>query len=275
MHLQIITIYCVCDDFLKSRNHQDNGQTEMSSAEVMTTLLVACWFFSGNLRRACAYLREGGFMPTLLAESRLNRRLHRFTPDDWQAVLTFLAAQGQEDTFLLDSCPVPVCRFTRRFRCRLYPYERDNPAYQGHCHAKQEDYYGLKAHAVTTASGRPVEVLLLCARSHDLTGCKEMTLPLPHGATLYADKAYNDYGFEDRLAQERGIKLQPIRKTNSKRHYAPQVAQIVSKARKRIETSFSQISALLPRKIHAVIPRGFEIKVMATFVVYAILGVAS
>ena len=272
MHVQIITFYCVCDDFLKARQHKEDAQTEMTDAEVLTTVLVACGLFHGNLRRACAHLTEGGFMPKMLCESRLNRRLHRFTPQDWQQLLTFLTAATPETTFLLDSCPVPACRYTRRFGSRLYPYEKQNPAYAGHCHAKDEDYYGLKAHVLTTASGCPVEVLLLCARSHDLTGCKEMTLSLPEGATVYADKAYNDYAYEDRLASERGITLQPIRKTNSKRRYTPDVAALVSKTRKRIETTFSQVSAMLPRKIHAVIARGFEIKVMATFVDYAILG---
>ena len=276
MHLQMITIYCVCDDFLKAKGHKDHEQTQMTSAEVMTTLLVACWFFGGNLPCACAFLEEGKFISTMLSESRLNRRLHRFVPEDWGAVLTRLTElRAKETTFVIDRCPVPVCRFTRRFRSRLYPYETENPAYVGHCHAKEKDYYGLKAHTVTTASGRPVEVLLLCARSHDLTGMKELTLDLPEGATLYGDKAYNDYKYEDRLAEKREIALQPIRKKNSKRGYEVEVAKTVSKSRKRIETTFSGISALLPRKIHAVTQRGLEIKVMATFVAYAILGVAS
>ena len=274
MHLQIITFYCVCDDFLKARGHTDAPQTEMTDAEVLTTVLVACGLFHGNLRRACAHLRDGGFM-RMLCESRLNRRLHRFTPQDGQALLTFLTAAIPETTFLLDSCPVPACRWTRRFRSRLYPYQKENRAYVGRCHAKDEDYYGLKAHVLTTASGCPVEVLLLCACGHDLTGCKEMALDLPPGSTLYADKAYNDYAYEDRLASERGIALQPIRKTNSKRRYPPDVAALVSKTRKRIETTLSRVSEMLPRKIHAVIPQGFEIKVMATFVAYAILKVAS
>ena len=42
MHLQMITIYCVCDDFIKSKVHRDHGQTQMTSAEVMTILLVVC-----------------------------------------------------------------------------------------------------------------------------------------------------------------------------------------------------------------------------------------
>jgi hypothetical protein len=45
---------------------------------------------------------------------------------------------------------------------------------------------------IVTASGRPVEVLLLCGCSADLTGLKEMELALPPGSRLYADKAYTD-----------------------------------------------------------------------------------
>jgi len=214
-------------------------------------------------------------MPHLLSESRLNCRLHRFTLQEWGAVLTCLSESSSDKTFLIESCPVPVCRLKRAFRGRLSPFEKENPAYLGRCYAKEETYDGLKAHTVTTASGRPVEVLLLCARSHDLTGMKELALSLPKGATLYADKAYNDYEYEAQLAQEKSLTFQPLRKTNSKRPHPQELAQTIAKARKRIETTFSGINTLLPRRIHAVTPQGFEIKVIATFVAYAILGVAS
>ncbi len=223
----------------------------MTSAEVMTAQLVALWVFGGNLRRAFAYFAEGNFMSCLLSESRFNRRLHRFAPDD---------------TFLIDSCPVPMCRFTCWRGKTSLTWDIVMP--------ERKTITVLKPTPSPRATGGPVEVLLLCARSHDLTGMKELALDLPKGAMLYGDKAYNDYKYEDRLAQEREITLRPIRKKNSKRQCEPEVAKTVSRTRNRIETTFSGISALLPRKIHAVTQRGFEIKVMATFVAYAILGVA-
>ncbi len=48
------------------------------------------------------------------------------------------------------------------------------------------------------------------------------------------------------------------------------MAPALSYGRKRIETTFSQIIAKLPRRIHAVRPPGFESKVMALFVAFAI-----
>lgn len=98
-----------------------------------------------------------------------------------------------------------------------------------------------------------------------------MTFALPAGATVYADKAHTDYGYEDRLKAERQIKLLPIRKGNHKRQHDPATAKTVSRKRKRIETTFSQIAAKLPRRVHAVIAAGFESKVLALFVAFAIV----
>ena len=62
----------------------------------------------------------------------------------------------------------------------------------------------------------------------------------------------------------------PLRKSNHKRQYAKEVAKQVRRTRKRIETTFSHITAKLPRRLHAVKPAGFESKVMALFVAFAI-----
>lgn len=278
MQIQIITIYVVCDTFLKQRGHHDDPQAQMTTAEVMTCALVAAWFFHGNLRLACALLHEEGYIPTMLGESRFNRRLHRVTNDHWQAVLTFLAHERPATTFVVDSCPAPVCGWVRAQRRRLYhdPCAAiAGDAYLGYCAAKDQWYCGLKAHVVVAACGRPLEVLLLCGCSSDLTGMKELTLDLPPGATVYGDKAYNDYEYEQALQETRDLALLPIRKSNSKRPHATDMAARISRVRKRIETTFSQVASKLARRVAAVTEAGFESKVMATFVAYAILGVAS
>jgi hypothetical protein len=42
--------------------------------------------------------------------------------------------------------------------------------------------------------------------------------------------------------------------------------------RKRVETTFSQLCGRLARSIHAVTPRGFELKVFLTVLVFSITG---
>jgi hypothetical protein len=242
----------------------------MTTTEVLLTALVAAWCFANNLRAARKVLASSGLVPYMLSESRLNRRWHQITNDDWQAILTLLAQQYPDDTFLVDSCPVAVCHNQRAPRCKLYPDE--DKAYWGYCAAKEEYFYGLRAHTIVAASGRPVEVLLLCGCSHDLTGLKEMQIVLPPKSRLIGDKAYTDYDFEEQLQQDKQITFLPLRKRIHKRQHDPELAKAIRRARKRIETTFSEIAAKLPRRLHAVTAAGFESKAMAIFVAFAILS---
>ena len=41
MELEIITIYCVCEDLLRAIDHSDDSQSQMSTAQIITTALVA------------------------------------------------------------------------------------------------------------------------------------------------------------------------------------------------------------------------------------------
>ena len=99
-----------------------------------------------------------------------------------------------------------------------------------------------------------------------------MAIRLPEGSILIGDKAYTDYAFEERLLADHQIRFLPLRKGIHKRQHAPELAKTLRRARKRIETTFSEITAKLPRRLHAVTPEGFESKVLAIFVAFAILA---
>jgi hypothetical protein len=268
MQVQSILFYEVCDAYLQSIGFVDDPQAKMTTTEVLLIALVAAWFFGNNLRVARQAAWESGLVVYPLSESRFNRRWHKVQESDWQAILNLLAKQQPADTYVIDSCPMPVCHNQRASRCHLY--QDANNAYWGFCAAKDVYYYGLKAHVIVTATGRPVEVLLLCGCSADLTGMKEMSLDLPTGSRLYGDKAYTDYRYEEQLLASRQITLLPIRKSNAKRQHKKEVAQALSRGRKRIETTFSQVTAKLPHRLRAVTPAGFESKIMALFVAFAI-----
>jgi hypothetical protein len=268
MHQQYVSFYRVCAAFLQHKAFQDDPQAKMTTTEVLLTALVAAFFFGNNLRLACQAVVESGLVPRMLSESRFNRRWHKIKDTFWQEVLSWLHQQAPAETYVIDSCPMPVCHNQRAARSRLY--QDEGKAYWGYCAAKEAYYYGLKAHVVTTASGRPVEVLLLCGCSADLTGMKEMALALPAGSQLYADKAYTDYDFEEVLLQQKQITFLPLRKSVHKRQHSEKVAKALRYGRKRIETTFSQIAAKLPRRIHAVRPAAFESKILALFVAFAI-----
>ena len=45
MDIQIVTVFYLCDKLLEALNHQQDPQTQISDAEVMTTALGAALFF--------------------------------------------------------------------------------------------------------------------------------------------------------------------------------------------------------------------------------------
>jgi hypothetical protein len=75
---------------------------------------------------------------------------------------------------------------------------------------------------------------------------------------------------EDLLKESCKIALSPIRKKNSKRVTPPYQAFVQHYHRKRIETAGSLIERGLPKPIHAVTARGFELKVFLVVLAYSI-----
>lgn len=117
-----------------------------------------------------------------------------------------------------------------------------------------------------------MEVVLSRGSLHDMPGLRSLFLDLPEGADLYADKGYTDYEWEDLLVAICNIELTAARRRNSKRAHPGHIGYLCQVIRKRVETTFSQITAHLARSIHAVTARGFELKVFLTILAYSILG---
>jgi hypothetical protein len=264
MDTAIITVYCLTDDWLQARRHQESSQRKVADAEVMTTAIVAARFFSGNFETALDLLEDPSYFGGRLSRSRFNRRLHALG----SVFESFFEWLGQvhrkasaEDIFLIDSCPVEVCDNIRIDRCQIYPKSATDDAYRGYNSSKRRFFYGLKVHMVTTADGTPVEVSLTPGSYNDTKHLRSFELDFPEGSVLYGDKAYNDYFTEDLLAEACDIELLPHRKKNSKRSVPVYVEYLQQVYRKKVETGFSKLKRLLPASIHAVTDSGFELKV--------------
>jgi hypothetical protein len=272
MQEQIITIYCLCVDFLTLYGHKDDIQVQMSTAEVMTTALVAAWFFHGNQKLAAAFLKEHNYIPNMLSPGRFNRRLHRISDTYWQALFYLLAEIHQqantEKDYIVDSCPVPVCDNLRIKRCKIYHGED----FRGYCASKRRYFYGIKVHLVVTATGKPVDIVLTPGEVHDTPGLRCLFLNVPDDSNLYADRGYCDYTFEDTLEEMDAVHVIAARKSNSTRPHPGHVGYLCQVIRKRVETTFSALAEHFARSIHAVTSRGFELKVFLTVLAYSICG---
>jgi hypothetical protein len=123
---------------------------------------------------------------------------------------------------------------------------------------------------VVTGAGEPVEFSLAAGSEADVTIFKELELDLPEGSIIWADKAYTDYDYED-LLEEVGLHLKAQRKKNSKKRPMAAWEEFLGKPiRQYIETLFSRLRSFLPKKIHAVTPRGFELKIVWFLLAFSI-----
>jgi len=117
-----------------------------------------------------------------------------------------------------------------------------------------------------------VELVLAPGAQADVSVFKCLDLALPPASVIYADKAYTDYLGEDLLHEAADLSLIALRKQNAKRPREGWLRYLGQPTRKRIETAFSRITALFARSIHAVTPRGFELKVFLTALAFSICG---
>ena len=269
----ITTTYYLCDEFLKAVGYRDDPQARLSTSEVMTVPLVACALFSGNIEASRSFLDEYGYIDKSISKSRFNRRLHAIDPCLWEGLFALLAEafkhEHSEQTYVVDSLPVAVCDNIRIRRCKLYPPQEHAGAFRGYIPSKRRYFYGLRVHLVVTEAGEPVEFSLVAGSEADVSVFKDLELDLPGGSIILADKAYTDYDYED-LLEEVGLHLKAQRKKNSKRPMPAWEEFLGKPIRQYIETVFSRLSAMFARKIHAVTPRGFELKIVWSLLAFSI-----
>lgn len=265
--LQDVFVYAIIDEYLQSSKHRCQTRcsatglaAKLSDAEILFIFVSACLEYGGNCLKAMKAHKRHGNIKCLLDKSQFNRRLHRLEPvvEELLSLFSMIAAAATEH-YALDSFPLPVCHNIRIRRCKLVQGEH----YRGYCASKKEYYYGFKVHLVTASDGRIVEFEFTPGASADANGLNQLQLQLPADAELFADKAYNSYGHEQSLLEHGSIKLQPIRKINSRQGDNTYLNNWLKKQqRKHIESDISSLLTLFPKKIHAVTKEGFLLKIL-------------
>ena len=131
----------------------------------------------------------------------------------------------------------------------------------GTMQAKKQYFYGLKVHAICSATDVPIHFEISPGSVTDITQFRNRNMETMEEGTLYADAAYTDYTLEDQL-KDAGLNMTVNRKKNSKRPHSLDVTREISHKRKKIETCLSGLMRLLPRTIHAVRLQGFKLKLI-------------
>lgn len=146
---------------------------------------------------------------------------------------------GGESFFCVDSKPIEVCRIARASRCQFGRGNWQTAPNKGYCASQSCFYYGYKLHALCGLSGVIHSFDLTPANVHDIHYLKDLRLEY-RNCSIFGDKGYLSADLQLDLFRTANIGLEVPYRLNQK-EWKPQFIPF-AKARKRIETVFSQLN---------------------------------
>jgi len=235
----IVAVFCLVDDWLKDqqRLRQRGPAPKLSDSEVLTIEIVGEFLGIDTEKDLHAYFRRhyAEWFPFLEEVHRTTfvrqaANLWALKERLWQELLGRIGFDPQVS--LIDSFPVPVCRFARAYRCRVLAEE----SAFGYDEMNKQTFYGLRAHLRVCWPGVICGLSLAPANAHDLRMAEEL-LEDTKGWAL-GDRNYWSPGLTEQLEAEGVHLLAPYK--SKKREEKPWPHWLVQK-RRRIETVFSQL----------------------------------
>ena len=246
----ILLVYTIIDDLyhqfvptsVSQRRNVDTAK--MSDSEIIT--LSICGELAGidseNAWYSFVKRNYRHLFPRLCSRTRFNRTRGALlqVTELLRQKLTHSFPIPTSRYFVIDSFPLPVCKFGRARYCRSF---RVDGANYGKCPSKKETYFGFKVHALITIEGYITAFEITPASVDDREGLRDFAenhLCL----TVLGDKGYTgEQLWED--MQEKGICLMSLKPSNHKNNWPKEVRQVIFRFRRRIETVFSQLSEQL------------------------------
>jgi Transposase DDE domain len=241
----ITAVFCLVDDWLVAQSKklpQRGPGPELSDSEVLTMEIVGEFlgidaekdlyaYFKRHYAEWFPALRQGGGVHrTTLTRQMANLWVAKERL--WRDLLGWIGFDPKIS--LVDSFPVPVCRFARAYRCRLLPEESTF----GYDEMAKQTFYGLRAHLRVCWPGVIVAVDLAPANAHDLPMAEELLKDAKGGWAL-GDRNYCSPDLTERFDDEQGLRLLTPYKSK-KREKEPWPRWLVQK-RRRIETVIGQL----------------------------------
>ena len=144
-----------------------------------------------------------------------------------------------ESYFCIDSKPIEVCRIARSRRCKFGKEDYVTAPSYGYCASQNNHYYGYKLHAICGLNGVIHSFDLSKASVHDINYIKNIRYDY-HDCTILGDSGYISASMQLDLFETANIKLEVPYRYNQK-NWKPTFVTY-AKARKRIETVFSQFT---------------------------------
>lgn len=246
----ILTVYVIIDDLYKQfvppevEERHNISRAKLSDSEVIAISI--CGELAGidseNAWYSFIKRNYHHLFPNICSRSRFNRvrRALLKTSELLRQKLAYTFQFLNSRYFIVDSFPLPVCKFGRARYCRTF---RGYDADYGKCPSKKETYFGYKVHALVTFEGYISSFEITSASTDDREGLRDLVYD-QSDLVILGDKGYSGINLEQELANQ-GICLMALKPSNSKTNWLKPIRQMIFKQRRRIETVFSQLTEQL------------------------------
>jgi len=268
-----ITIaYVIIDDiyqeitptYIKERRNIDKAI--LSDSEIITISIVGESITIDSEKAWFNFVKKNlkDLFPKVCHRTRFNRTLRNLHTvlDEIRKKLALILNYQYDNYRIVDSMPIPVCEFARAHFNKTF-----SEAEYGNCASKKETYFGFKLHALVTLNGYITDFDLTPANVDDREILWELTSTY-HSLKVIGDKGYISNDLKNILKDDKNIDLIPIKRKNSKNPYPKTFKKLISKIRRRVETSFSQldeqfnISNVFTKSLWGLITR-IKVKILA------------
>jgi len=250
----IIAAFCQIDDAMnvlisrlpRARLRERGAMPTLCDSEVLCMEVIGAYLGLEQDQAIYDYFvrHYSHFFPRLLKIHRTTftrqaTNLSHLKEHLWQHWLT--DTPHQNDFGLIDSLPLPVCRFARATFCRRFRYEDvpDLRAAYGYDHVARQTFWGFRLHLHVAWPGLITRLTLAPAQESDVAVAPQM-LKNQSGLVI-GDRNYHSPDLQEKLKEDNSnLKLLAPFK-NKKRDPDPKRSALLSHWRYRIETVNSQL----------------------------------
>ena len=245
----ILLVFSIIDDLYQQAvptsvsQRRNVGMAKMSDSEIITLSICGELLGIDSENAWYSFVKRNfrHLFPRLCCRTRLNRTrraLLQVTELRQKLAQSFPIPSSRY--FVIDSFPLPVCKFGRARYCRSF---RADGANYGRYPSKKETYFGFKVHALVTLEGYITAFEITPASVDDREGLRDL-VENHLGLVILGDKGYAGEAVFDDMRQK-GICLMSLKPSNYKKNWPTQIRQLIFRFRRRVETVFSQLNGQL------------------------------
>jgi len=246
---QLILVYCLADDGLKSEKNggnwrKSNNQPKCTDAEIIAVAMMQSYFGCATLKRTFLLVKANDpqAFPHLPGYKQWLARWHHLS-FQMGAILESipLAITDLDEIYLIDSFPIPMCQEIRHGRVNLL---RDAGAYFGK--GTKGWFFGFKLHVLSTRTGQIVGAVLLPTSYDDRAGARMLASLMAEGSLAIADLGYRGATFQTEIYEEEGVLFLTEADITSQR-----LKIIHSTIRERVEGIFSSLWTRFATRVYS------------------------